>query len=333
MALDDVFNVTRPNTRVGGSDPLELAIEEYSGFVEGSIARRSVTDGWIPRKRIVGTTTIRDEAYGGAALQKITPGATPDGSGATKWSSNVLTVDTHLLARETMPLLDTFQTARDKRMEIGDEHGKFIGKFLDQAMLTQAYKAAVLAHSTFYANTTELPGHSGGSTVTFSSAGDATDPALVKAKLLELLPKFETKDVDPRADGLVIFLQPSAFYTLLQVEELVNADYQTATGNVVRGGFVLKAYGIPVVSTNNMPQGVVSGHLLSSAANGNAFDGDFSKLFAIVAAPKAVLAGETIPVTSEVFYGQKEKLWFIDSHFALSATPRRAEYAGAILLP
>lgn len=335
MALDDVFTVTRPNQRnAATADPLALAIEEYSGVVEGTIARRSVTAKWIPMVSIRGTTTIRDEAVGGAALQKITPGETPDGSGATQWGKNILTVDSHILARETMPLLDTFQTSRDKRVEIGDEHGKYIAKFLDSALLTQAIKSSLRTTSTFHDGTTELPGHAGGSTVVFANAADRLDPALIVAKLLELLAKMELKDVDPHQDGLVIVLNPTAFYTLLQAEQLVNSNYITAMGNTVQGGFILKAYGLPVVSSSNYVGGTtVTGHLLSTTLNGDAFDGDFTKVFATVTSPRAVLAGETIPVTSEVFYGQKEKLWFIDSHFAMSATQRRAEFAGSILLP
>ncbi len=334
MALDDVFNVTRPNQRVGGTNPLELAIEHFTGVVEGTIARRSATAGWLPVKSVRGTTTIRDEGVGGATIQAITPGAAADGSGATKWGKNALTIEKHLLCRETMPLLDTFQTDRDKRIEIGEEQGKTIAKFIDNAMLIQTIKASQLTNSTFYNNATELPGHSGGSIVTFANAGDATDPALIEAKLLELLATMEGKDIDPHQDGLAIFLKPAAFYTLLQSERLINSDYVTALGNSVQNGFRLKAYGIPVISTNNYAGGSnVTSHLLSTTLNGNAFNGNFTKVFATVASPKAVLAGETIPVTSEIFYEQKEKLWFIDSHMSLSATPRRAEHAGSIVLP
>src|ERR1044071_5253616 len=123
MALDDVFTVTRPNQRnAATADPFALAVAEYSGIVEGTIARESVTQGWIPIKNIRGTSSIRDEAVGGSGLAKITPGASPDGQGGTKWGRSTLTVEAHCIARETMPLLDSFQTDRDKRAEIGEEH-------------------------------------------------------------------------------------------------------------------------------------------------------------------------------------------------------------------
>jgi len=42
----DAYTVTRPNAKNLGSDPLALASEEFTGIVEGTIQRRSVTDGW-----------------------------------------------------------------------------------------------------------------------------------------------------------------------------------------------------------------------------------------------------------------------------------------------
>jgi hypothetical protein len=335
MALDDVFTVTRPNQRnADTTDPFALAVAEYSGIVEGTIARRSVTQGWIPVKNIRGTSSIRDEAVGGAGLVKITPGATPDGQGATKFGRSTLTIEAHCLARETMALLDTFQMDRDKRAEIGEEHGKHIAKFMDKALLIQAIKASQRTTSMFHDGTTELPNHAGGSTATFANAGDVSDPALFIAKLIELIKTMEGKDIDMHKDGLVLIVKPTEFWTLAQAEQLINQDYVTAMGNKVEGGMVLKTYGIPVVSTNNYAGGEnISGHLLSTTLNSDAFDGNYTKVKATLCSPRAVLAAENIPVTSEVFYGQKEKLWFIDSHFAMSAQPRRTEFSGSLLLP
>ncbi len=333
MALDDVFLTTRPNARNGGADPLALLIEQYSGLVEGTINRRSVTAGWIPMKTLTGTSTLRDDGVGGASLQVITPGATPDGSGATQWGKNLLTIEKQVLARQDLPMLDVVQSDRDKMAEIAEEHGKKISRFLDEGIFIQAIKASQSANSMFY-NGTELPGHSGGSTVTFAGASDHTDPALFVSKLIDLIKAMEKKDVDPRADGLVLTVGVDEFWTLMQAEQLINADYITATGNKVVGGTVLKAYGIPVVSSNNYAGGkTFSGHLLSTANNGNGFDGVFTKVKATLFSPRAVLAAQNMPVASDIFFDKKAKLWFMDSWFAMSAKPRRTEFAGSLLAP
>jgi hypothetical protein len=43
-----------------------------------------------------------------------------------------------------------------------------------------------------------------------------------------------------------------------------------------------------------------------------------------------LLSGETIPLTSKVYYSDIELQWFIDSYLAFAATPNRAEHAGVI---
>ena len=332
MALDDIFNVTRPNLNVGGTDPLELAIEEFLGMVEGTIQRRSLTKAWVPVRPVRGTTTIRNDAIGESTLQALVPGATPDGT-VNKFGKNNLTIDTVILARAVLPILDVFQTSYDKRKEIASEHGKRIAKFLDQAMFIQAIKASQQTESSFYANATEVDGHSGGSIETLALAGDATDPAKLYAALANLLVKMENKDIDPQMDDLVIVAKPATFYALLQAEQLINTEYVTAEGNRVQG-MVLKAYGIPVWRSNNYPAGAtISSHLLSNAGNGNAYDGDFTKAVATVFSPRALLAGETIPLTPEVFYDNRSKHWFVDAHTAFGVTPNRAEFAGSILIP
>lgn len=331
MALDDVFNITRPGARNNGTNPLELHIEEFIGEVAGTISRRSLTEGWIPMKSVQGTSTIRADGTGESTLQKIVPGATPDGI-PSKQGKTTLTIDTVILAREVLPILDVFQQSWDKRMEIAREHGKKIAKFLDQAMFIQAIKTSLLANSKFYSGA-ELPGHSGGSVETLSASGDATDPAKLYAAIANLLVKMENKDVDPQNDGLALVVKPAQFYALLQAEQLINAEYITAQGNSVQG-MVLKTYGIPVWRSNNYPAGSnITGHLLSNADNSNAYDLDATKAVATIFAPGALLAGETIPLTPEVFYDNKSKHWFVDAHLSFGVAPKRAEYAGSIYLP
>ncbi|MDY3199064.1 MAG: hypothetical protein RBT58_11940, partial [Pseudomonadaceae bacterium] len=62
-------------------------------------------------------------------------------------------------------------------------------------------------------------------------------------------------------------------------------------------------------------------------------DGDFTKLVAVAFAPNALLAGETIPLTTAVWYSEEKKTWFVDAHLSFGVTPNRAEYAGRILIP
>lgn len=322
MAIEGTWNVTRPNARNDGQDPLELVIEEFSGIVEGTIERRSATESWLPVRTVKGTATVSNYAVGEASLGKVVPGEAPPAERA-QFSKLSLTIDTVVYARNALPLLDVFQTNFDARKEIATEHGKKIAKFKDQSFFIQAAKAAKLTQSPF--GTT--PGHGTGNTVTFASAADRLDPAKLYRAYADLFTKFEQQDVDPIADDLVIFATPAEYYTLLQSEQLTNGEYITAEGNKIQTR-VLSAFGVPVISSNNIPQGLIADHFL-----GEQFDGDFADIVSLVFSPRALLAGETIPLESDVFYDKIYKSWFVDSHLSYSVTPNRPEYSGAILLP
>lgn len=322
MAIAGSWDVTRPNAKNGGADPLELVIEEFTGLVEGTIERRSVTESWIPVRSVKGTATVSNFAVGEAKLGKVTPGEAPAADKA-QFSKLSLTVDTVIYARNALPLLDVFQTQFDARKEIANEHGKKIAKFKDQSFFIQAAKASQLTESPFGAT----EGHGTGNVVTLADAADRKDPAKLYRAYADLFTKFEEQDVDPLMDDLVIFASPAEYYTLLQSEQLTNGEYITAEGNKIETR-VLSAFGVPVINTNNIPQEVISDHEL-----GSAFDGDFSKVVSLVFAPRALLAGETIPLESDVFYDKIYKSWFVDSHLSYSVTPNRPEYAGVILTP
>lgn len=329
MPLDDSYAIVRPGQSNQSGSVSALHLEEYTGVVESTIERKSALKGMIQIRPVRGTSTITNFAVGESTLQKATPGSPIDGTG-TDFAKRTLTVDTVILARAVLPLLETFQTSYDARKEIGMEHGKKIAKFYDQSFFIQAIKAAQFTESTYKGSgaSGKPAGHFGGSQTTLAAAGDAHDPAKLYAAIADLFVKMEEKDVDPRTDDVGIALRPAEFYTLLQNEQLIDGTYKTAEGTSIQA-HLLKAYGVPVFSSTNFPAGqTISGHLL-----GSAFDGDFSKIVACAFAPRALLAGETIPLTTDVFWDKVTKQWFVDAHLSYSVTPNRAEYAGIIQKP
>ena len=314
------------------AEKLALVIEEFTGMVEGTINRKSILADHIPVRRVQGTATFTNHAVGKSTLQKVVPGVALEGT-KSDFSKNQVTVDTTIAAREFFPILDVFQTQMDTRREVAGEQGKDIAKFKDQAMLIQALKAARLAESSFCRGSSGKPaGHSGGSRTTLATLADAQDPAKLYAALTDTLVKMENKDVDPRSDDVVIVVRPAFYNTLIQAEQLVNTQYVTASGNKVNDGWVLKTAGVPVFSSNNLPNSNISGHYLSNAFNANAYDGDFSKTVAAIFSPRAIMAGETIPVTSDVFFDKLMLAWCVHSYLAFAVGPNRAEYAAEIAL-
>lgn len=335
MPITDTFLTTPPNQANLEGDLRALVIEEYTGMVEGTLARRSLLADKIPFRTIKGTDTFTNRAVGAAGpMRKLVAGQTLDGV-PTQFARNSLTIDTVVAHREAFSMLDVFLTNIDVRREVAQEQGKQTAKFLDKSLFIQALKAANLTESTFKgtAATGKPAGHYGGSQEVLAAALDYQDPVKLYAALARLFVKMEKKDVDPREDGLMIVVRPDEYYTLLQAEQLINQQYITATGNSIEA-WVLKTYGVPVWSTNNCPfLETVTGHQLSNVANSNAYDGDFSKTIALAFSDKAIMAGETIPLQSKVFFDDLSKTWFVDSWLAFAAGPNRAEYAGAVKLP
>lgn len=331
MALSELsFNVQRPGQQNNTGDIDRLHIEEYTGVVEGTIARKSALEGFVSMRTVRGTSVISNFSVGESTLQKAVVGQTPDGT-KNKFGKNTLTIDTVILARTVLPQLEVFQTQYDARSEIGMEHGKKIAKFLDQSHFIQAIKTGLKT-----ANTQGLDagaGHFGATQKTLAGANDHLDAAKLYASIADLFAAMERKDVDPRTDDVMIVVKPEEFYTLQQSEMLVNSNYKTANGTNIEAQ-LLKAYGVPVISSNNFPGGeTITGHLLSNADNGNAYDGDFSKVVMAAFSPRALLAGQTIPLETDVFWDKVTKQWFVDAHLSFAVGPNRAEYAGVILRP
>lgn len=329
MALDDSYTIVRPGQQNGTGAIDALHIEQFTGLVQGTLERMSVCAPRIPVRPVQGTSTITNFAVGKSTIQKITPGQPIDGS-VSKFGKVSMTIDTAIIARAVLPLLETFQTQYDARAKIALEHGKELAKQHDQSFFIQAVKAGLLTANTYGLT---AAGHLGGSQVDLVGASDHLDPALLYSGLVDLLTQMRLKDVDPINDGVVIAVSPTEFATLAMNELLIDRNFVTADGTSIESQ-VLKAHGVHVVQSNNFVGGQnISGHLLSNSDNGNAYDGDFTDVVAVAFAADALLAGETIALQSDVFFDKVTKQWFVDSWRSYGVSPSQASFAGVLRKP
>ncbi|ASL24417.1 putative major capsid protein [Alteromonas phage vB_AspP-H4/4] len=325
-----------------------LYIEQYGGEVEHRFVKDSFMRQFFKFKSVRGTDTITNDRIGFTALQKVSRGVRPTDSSPT-FDNISVKVDTIVLARTNQFLLDDFLSHIDVRKEVGMEHGKTIGKFFDESFIVQAIKAAQITNQDPDGNLsggwddvtgTSIPsnivrtapeGFQGGSVITLAAAGDEEDPDLLELAIQDLCQKIEEKDVDIM-DG-VLLMRPAQYYTLLRNDKLLDRDFSTANGDYA-SGTVLRANGVRVQVTNRFPsqEDVGQTHFLSNAGNGNAYNATQADVNCkvLLLMPKALLAGETIPLTSKVYYHDVELQWFIDSYLAYGVTPNRAEMAGGI---
>lgn len=334
--FDDAGNIPqntmiRPGQLDQTGDINATAVTEYSETVQHTIERKSVLNGYVKLRPVRGTNKVGAFGFGKSTIGKVTPGEAPAPT-PVDIGRNTLTIDTVVYTRHALPLLEIFQTSYDARVEVGVEDGIEMAKFTDQAMFIQAAKAAMLTDSAYSGVANKPEGFKGGSQVTLAAAGDITDPAKLYRAISDLFVKMEEKDVVPRQDDIMLAFRPQQFYALMDADQIINGQYVTANGTSI-DAMIFKAFGCPVISSNNVPNTNITGHKLSNANNGNGYDGDFTKLAGLAFSARALLAGETIPLESDLFYDKIYKSWFVDSHQAFGVTTDRAEYAGAILLP
>jgi len=324
-------DLSRAGHRLGNDSGtvMPLHIEEYGGEVETQFVKSSFMRQYVRIKPVRGTDTITNDRMGKTSLQAVTPGTRPTSS-APEFDNISVKVDTIVLARSNVALLDDFQAHYDVRAEIGQDHGKEIGKFFDEAFIIQAIKSAMIVVGTGAGEKPAPDGFQSGTSVTLAAAGDELDPDKLQRAIEDVCQGIEEKDVD--LDGAVILVAPAQYYALLRNDKLVSAEYSMGNGNYANGK-VLKSNGIHIVKTNRIPSATISGHYLSNAGNNNAYDVSAAeaKCAALIMMPKALLAGETIPLTSKVYYHDVELQWFIDSYLAFGVTPNRAEHAGIVL--
>lgn len=325
-----LFTVTpvRPNQQNQAGPIDALTITEFTGIVEGTLARTSKLDPYIQRRRVVGTNSLTNYAVGETQLQTLQPGVAPDGS-LVSFSKLNLVIDTVVLARNIFPLLETFQNNFDVRKHVGEEQGKKIGKFTDEAFMIAGIKVARMLTSPYAGTGGVDVGFSGGH-IEEIAAADVLDPAALYQAISNALVAMEEKDVTPQIEDVMLIVRPAQFYALQQAEQISNGEYLTSDGNKLTGVPIFKAWGIPVISSNNLPQSNITGHPLSNANNANAYDVDATGVTGLLISPRALLAGETIPLTSHVFFDDLSKQWFVDSWLSFGVTGNRAEFAAVI---
>ncbi len=119
--------------------------------------------------------------------------------------------------------------------------------------------------------------------------------------------------------------------TLVNNDKLVSREY-TDGGGDFGSGMVYEINGARIEKNTRIPRAINDDHFLSNATNGNAYNVNAkdASAVAVILHPKSLWAGETIPLTSDVFFSREEKQWFIDSFLAFGVTINRPDCCGAV---
>lgn len=306
----------------------DLMIDEYGGVVESQFAKESIMRAYVNLRPVRGTDTIVNNRVGKTTLKKLTPGVRPEAE-STPFGRVTLTVDTVVLARDNRSLLNEFQTHFSAREELGKDHAKQLGKFFDQAFIIMAIKGSLAAAPVLGDGTPSKQSIGAGKNVTLAAAGDEDDPDKLAAAITDIIVQMEEEEIE--VGELVVFVRPTRFQTLLNNNKLLSRDFAAGNGDYAKG-IIYEINGARIVKTARIPQEEIIGHFLSNEQNANAYDitGQQAKAVAVILHPKSLLAGETIPLTSTVFFSDIEKQWFIDSWLAFGVSINRPDCCGAV---
>lgn len=293
-------------------------IEHYAGTVDSQFAKASIMRQFTSVQPVRGTDTLINRRVGRTVLQALTDGVPPDAN-KTSFGRVSVTVDTTIIARDIRSQLNEFQIDFNARAELGKDHGKELGKFFDEALLIQAAKGAAQSAPS------GLNSAIGGGTVnTLAGASDHLDPDLLYASIADIITTQQEAEVD--TDQSAIFVRPTQYDVLSNNDKLVDRDFSRENGDFAEGT-VGTIKGVPLVMTTRMPTAAIASHKLGSDYNWSATE---AKTVAIVTHPQSLLVGETIPLTSDVWFFNIDRNWYIDSFIAFGASPRRPDVSGVV---
>lgn len=304
------------------SQPSDELIEEFTGMVESQFKKASIMRQYAKVRTVLNTDTVINRRIGKTTLKKVTAGVRPDADQTTHGRVAV-TVDTIVLARDNQDLLNDFQADIDVRSELAADHGKEIGAFFDEAFIIQGIKGSLASAPT------DVDSIGAGKNVELVAANDEADPDKLEDAIAGLLVDMQEEDID--TSECVIFVRPTEYRTLYKHDKLIDGDFSSDNGDFAKAK--VKMLGDSrIVKTARIPTAVITGHLLSNAANSSAYDVSAAEAdaVAVILHPKSLLAGETIPMTSDIYYDKKELQWFIDSYLAFAVTVNRPDVCGAV---
>ena len=319
------YEIPGPDLSDVGTD---LLLDQYGGEVESQFKKSAIMRQYAKVRPVRGTDTIVNNRVGRTTLKALTPGVRPQGD-TTPFGKVSLTVDTVVLARDNRSMLNDLQTHFDARMELAQDHGKELGFFFDQAFIIMGIKGSVAAAPVLGDGTASKQSIGAGKNATLAVALDELDPDKLYKAITGIIVAMEEQEIP--VDELVVFVRPTQFQVLLQNNKLLSRDFAAGNGDYAKG-MIYEIGGARIVKTARIPTSAITGHYLSNADNSNAYDvtATQAKAVAVILHPKSLMAGETIPLTSDIWFNREEKQWFIDSFLAFGVTVNRPDVCGAV---
>lgn len=324
------------NPAVSASGEIDsLLIEKFTGRVHESMTTGENLMAYFDVQEVTGTNKVTEKYIGVTALEVLAPGSPPKGN-VTEFDNNSLTVDTVIIARNTVQLLNDVQKDIDGLSSKLSKNQAGQHKKLEDKMLTQQLVFSAISNTAAKQSKPRVAGHGYSQLVTAKTEDLEDNPNLVLAALESLIEAM-VAPVDSEADGaelneLAIMMPWKYFNILRDAERICNSEYSISESNGAPiQGFTLKSYNIPVIPTNRIAKAAEKS-LLSNPQNGNRYDTLATMLgvVAIVFAPEALLVGRSISLIGDIWQDKGTKAYIIDSWQAEGAICSRWDRVGLV---
>lgn len=340
--MSDVNNLVDPKISASG-EAKSLAFEKFTGQIKRAYSENLGLMSYFDLQEVKGTNVVSNKYLGVTQVQALAPGKDVRG-GDMEFDKNSLLIDTTIIARNVVGLLDDVQDDIMVKGKLAEEQVRAI-KNLEDRMLLQQLIFGAINNTKAKRTKPRVKGH-GFASVRKIKESDATLlPLKLMAGIEWVLEDMVIQNVD--ISRMTIFMPWQEFNCLRDADRIVDARYNTAQGSTVRG-FVLKSFNVPIVPTNQFPNksrdhSTIDGedaahHLLSNANNGYRYDvktgtdgEDQEKCAAVIFGNEALLVGRSISLTGKIWFNDGNKTWYIDSWLAEGAIPDRWEHLGALM--
>lgn len=289
----------------GATDALFLKVfggEVLSAFEEANV--------------VMDKHTVRQIASGKSAqfpaTWKITGGYHTAGAEVTGNVSNVaervITIDDLLLASVFIALIDEAKAHYDVRSIYSKEAGNFLAYQWDKNVLQVGVLAARAA-----ATITAVS--NGGTSLTSATTLYRTSATDLAAGIYTARQTLDEKDVMSPAN---VFVRPAQYFLLAQSTALINRDWG-GMGSYADGK-ILKIADCDIVKTNHLP-------VTNIATGPTAYQGDFTKVAALVMTKEAVGTVKLLDLAAEMAYDIRRQGTLVVAKYAIGHGILRPECA------
>jgi hypothetical protein len=211
------------------------------------------------------------------------PGNPILGSNEINHAETVITIDDLLISDVMIYDLDEAKNHYDVRSIYSQQLGAALAREFDKKI---AQVTALAARSS-----ARVSGAPGGSVIN-GGAGAATNGTTLAGLIFEAARILDEKDVPENERVCVV--RPQQYYALVQATDNINKDWGGL--GAYSEGTVLKIGGIPIIKSNNVPNGVVD----SREGERNVYAGDFTNTQALVFHKSAVGTVKLMDLSTEM---------------------------------